>query len=230
MNILQGITHPPIEGSFSFNYKDDDDTQSIEKVMYRGSELKKISPVSLLDEDERAAYEKSKENCKDWEKFTLKQVAALAAIAAAYCKHYINDNSTAALKNTLLPSSVRRRINPYIIGGIVDVGITALALSSFVKYFSLFQVSNFEESFPCTQVEEKIAVFRRRTFSHSVRYGDVIIHYYNYSDPLGYMPIKEYEVMKHQFEKINRCFSISCLIATLSAGGMFLAAEKKVIV
>lgn len=206
----------------------------ISKVLFseglkKEQEIPHVTLAQLVDEDRRGILERKSELLKSWKRFTIAQVATFAAATAAFMKHYINDDGVDALKRKASVQNLIQKIN---VAGAMKfqiaayASLAALGVYPFVRYYKLFGLNEIDFYYPCEQVESKIVVFCRKTFSHSVRYGDTVIHYYNTSEPIGYMTLDEKEKEFKIIRQVNRRINISALNLTLCLGGLFWAATR----
>ncbi len=206
---------------------------AIAKVMFtkdlKEQEIPRITFAQLVDEKQRTVLGRKDALLKSWERFTLAQVMTYFFAGAAFIKNYINDDDVVTFKKTPFMQGMLKKVNT--IGAVkckvaAALPLVALAVVPFVWYSKFFGLHDVDLYYPHEEVESKIAVFRKKTYSHSVSYGNTVVHYYNISDPIGYMMLDEREKEFEPMRQANKRMHISLLNAVLCGAGLMWAAFR----
>ncbi len=200
---------------------------AIKAVRCGKKELPHVTLADLLDKTKKAIYLKSDAERKSWNRFTMAQVAAFAAATAVYIKNYINDDQAVRLKELLKSQTWAQRINADYCKIGTGLGLAAAAMYPLVRYWNYFQLQDIEFYLPSEEVDGRVMVFRRKTYSHSVRYGDYVQHFYNTSGPIGYMTIKEKEKAFKIAAQANKRVHVSTMNMCLCLGGLLFAVSAQ---
>jgi len=164
---------------------------AIKAVRFRNKELSHLVITDLLDEKQKEVHAKKDSERKSWNRLTIAQTAIYMASAAAFIKHYINDDTVVKLKQTPFMQNVVQNGNKNYFKLGVSGALVASAIYPFVRYFRYFGMNSLDFYFPVEEIDGKVAVLRKKIYSHTVFYGDTPVHIYKQSDPIGYMTVKE---------------------------------------
>lgn len=207
---------------------------AISKVLFseglkKDKEIPHVTLAQLVDQKQRAVLEKKDEYFASWKRFTGAQMATFATATAVFIANYINDDTVAAFKRKPFMQSMVQKIQT---ADAMKCKIAAYAFLAglgaypLIRYYKLFGLTEIEFYYPCESIDGKIAVFRKKSYSHSVSYGDVVIHYYNISDPIGYMTLEEKEKEFKILSRVRVRNHVSLLNTVLCAGGLLWAATR----
>ncbi len=231
-------TAPALSVRVEYQQSDSEDGVATARLYYKtednsGRRVKKEIPqvtlAELIEEKRRPNLAMMTSIAKRWKWYTLFQAVSYAMIGAVYAKNYIDDDQVVAFKKRPNVKQLLAKMPKHSgVRAVLFAGpVLGMAAFPFLYFMQLFDVASLEEDFPWELVEKEFAVFRRKTFSHSVRIGNTVIDYYNYSDPLGYM---RYEDVQEQFKPVDsarHCLKVSTVAAGIGVTGLLMAAAKK---
>lgn len=185
------------------------------KVFYKTGKGKQliehVSLCNLVDERQKKSFDSFDTSHARWKTYMHSQIGVASLAAYAGARYYIDDNGIQELKkNSALKKLHEKLISisyPRLIG---SVSLAAAVCAPFCFFRTLFSIWNLEDTYPVTNADDKVLIIQRKTYSHSEQYGNYVVHYYNHSDPLGYILADEKE---EQFKQARR--SKKALLATI---------------
>jgi len=206
-----------------------DTASAISKVLFHDKELPHITLTQLADEKQKTIMENQEALFKGWNRTYLAQTGIYLVAGATFIAHYINEDAVATLRKTALKLGIIKTISgikPWKYKLAASSLLLGIAVFPIVHYFKLFKLQNIDFWYPHEEIDETIAVFRKKTFSHRKVSGNIIIDYYNISDPIGYMTLKERDNVVAIAQKSSQRMHLSLLNATLCGAGLIWAAAR----
>lgn len=226
---IQATTIKSGEGAFSIQYASqtsDNNAPAIEKVSYYGKEIPHVTLKQLVDEKQKNIVEHQDAQLKSWNRTYIAQTATFLGAGAAFIAHYINDDTVATFKKTDRVQDIAQKmggVKPWQYKLAAASLVLGAATYPIARHWKLFGLNNFNEWYPSEEVEDTIVVFHKKVFSHSAWAGNTVVHYYNISDPIGYMTITERDKELAIVKKTSRRLHLSLLNATLGSLGLLWA-------
>ena len=193
-------------------------------------EIPHVTLAQLVDEKQRDILERKESLFKGWKQYYFAQTATYLLSTATFMMNYINDDNVVTFKKYPHVQMVISKINA---GGPATCTVTACAalvasaavpLIQYLKPFYKLNQINFY--YPHEIVEDAIAIFRKKTFSHTKVSGNTVTHYYNLSEPIGYMTIEEKEKELEPIHQAARYMNLSLLNATLCGAALIWAISR----
>lgn len=198
----------------------------LSKVFFYNEELPHITLSQLANEKHKNAVETQETLLKGWNRTYLAQTALYLAAGAAFIAHYINDDTIATFEKNNTIAKKLGAIPPIAYKIAVPSALLSMAALPIKRYYKLFTLKEINFWYPHEEVDETIALFRIKTFSHSKVYGNQVVHYYNTSNPIGYMTLKERDAAVSIAEKASHRMHLSLLNAVLCGAGLIWVAAR----
>ena len=166
-------------------------------------EVPHITLIELVDKHQKKGLESFQSLRKKWKWYSTAQAVTYVAALLGYMQCYINDDRMVRLKQNNI---IKKLITPFarinktlLMIGVWGIGL-GTAFYSFYHSWDLFNIIGLDTDYPTEIIDGNIVLLKKRTFSHSEKKGNTVTHYYNISEPLGYMTLNE---KKEQFKPIR---------------------------
>ncbi len=202
-----------------------DTAPALSKVFFYNEELSHITLSQLTNEKHKNIVENQEALLKGWNRTYLAQTALYLTAGAAFIAHYINGDNIATFKENNIIAKNIGAISPIAYKIAIPSALLIAALP-IKRYYKLFTLKDIAFWYPHEEVDGTIVIFRRKTFSHSKVYGNTVIHYYDISNPIGYMTLNERDNALSIAEKASRRMHLSLLNAVLCGAGLIWVAAR----
>lgn len=167
------------------------------QVIVNEKELSRLTVKDLLSADKYQDLQDAKNNLTSFRRYQLGQFFLFALYGVGYVGTYLdkpnkiwNWNSYWLSKKAIDKiSSISSTVKGVTAFGVI-VGILGYPLYRYQRLFSLGEI---EEIFPIQVAENRIAVLRKRYIAYYIYTSDGRSPVYRYTNPIGYIPLKEWK-------------------------------------
>ncbi len=208
-----------------------DESKVVSHVFYKpsGKQIPHVTLFDLVSPDEKEKLNSFDANLSNWKWYMGVQSLIAGFAGYAYIQHYIDDDLAYEVRHLPMVQAIMNKYKSHpAYRWLAGLGISLATLYPFYRFWNLF-LAYLEDEYPITLIDDTIFVIQRKTFSHAETSGNMIIHYFNYSEPIGYMLVSEKEQFFKQVYQARKVSNLTMMVQASIGffGGWWFLSESR---